>query len=945
MIFFLATLGWLTLLFVLARLADARPAWQRLSEHPLVYALSLGVYATSWTFYGAVGLARTQGLTFLAVSFGPAAAALLVPAVWTPLLRLVRRQQLATIADLFAFRYRSHALGVLVTLAMLLGILPYLAVQIRAVAHSAMVVAPGLDAATVGAAFTGVMLVFATLFGARHATTRERHPGLVVAIAFESVFKLVALLAVGAGALWLFPELRVDDPARTARLTSAVTEGNFTSVFLLSTAAAFLLPRQFHMAFTEAPEGAQGERGLRTAAWAFPLFLALINLPLPLVLWAGERLAPEGNADLFVLRVAGQVPGLEPIAWLGGVSAASAMTIVASIALSSMVLAHLVLPFRRPSGGELYAGLVQARRLVIAALLAAAFGVFVLLEHAAPAATARGGGLAQVGLVSFAGVLQLVPGFLGVLFFPRATRTGVTWGLVLGVTAWGLLLALPVVGISVVEVPPSLLGLDRLAGASLLSIALNGAVVAFGSLSSAQTPEEARAALACRSEVDPVTGQLPPTVDGFVERIAPVLGHAAARVEVQRAAQELTLAPDERRPGELVRLAARLEANLTGLLGPVLSHAALTVAPAADEEVPFAVRLRRLEAEVEAARQRGGASAAEALQAWLRGVFAALPVGVGVVGPDGVVVWWNPTLEHLTGLRAVDVVGAPLASLGDVARAFETEGPHALQLGGRSLTWDVSSATLGATSALPGGRVVVVEDLTAQRALETQVRHHERLASIGRLAAGVAHEVGNPLAAIMIVAQNLQREGADGADLAERLEGILSSARRIDEIVKSLVTFARGERPGERVESPVDVERVVREAARLSALARRREPVVSLEPGLPRVQGVEAELVQVLVNLLNNAADASPPGAAITLTARSSGDALEVLVEDHGAGMPAEVQARLFEPFFTTKDPGQGTGLGLPIVYNLVTAHRGRVEVKSAPGEGTRVTVRLPAAR
>ncbi|MFZ5440822.1 MAG: histidine kinase, partial [Myxococcota bacterium] len=368
------TLGWLSLLFVLARLGDSRPAWRRFSEHPLVYVMSLGVYATSWTFFGAVGFARTHGVSFIAVSLGPTLACLLIPAVFLPLLQLVRRHQLATVADLFAFRYRSQALGVAVTIAMLLGVLPYLAVQVRAVAATAVTLAPGLDGRVVGFAFCAVMLVFATLFGARHATTRERHPGLVMAIAFESLFKTLALLAAGLVAWSLDVE---PSPERVDAFLAPARDGGFGSVLLLSIAATFLLPRQFHMAFAEAPEGERGVRALTAATWGFPLLLLVLNLPIPLVLWAGEALAPQGNGDLYVLLVAAKVPWLAPLVWLGGVSASSAMVIVASLALSSMSLTHLVLPWRGGPRGDVYTSLVLRRRVVMALLLFATYLVFL----------------------------------------------------------------------------------------------------------------------------------------------------------------------------------------------------------------------------------------------------------------------------------------------------------------------------------------------------------------------------------------------------------------------------------------------------------------------------------------------------------------------------------------------------------------------------------------
>jgi signal transduction histidine kinase len=913
------TLGWLLLLFVIARAAESRPAWTRLSEHPLIYAMSLGVYATSWTFFGAVGFARTHGVTFIAVCLGPTLACLLVPSVFLPLLRLVRRHQLATVADLFAFRYRSQPLGAAVTLAMLLGVLPYLAVQVRAVGTTAAALVPGLDPALTGLAFCGVMLLFTTLFGARHATTRERHPGLVMAIAFESAFKTLALLAVGlvAATLDVHP-----DPARVEAFLEPARSGGsgFTSVLLLSTVAAFLLPRQFQMAFTEAPTGAQGERALRTASWAFPLLLLAMNLPIPFVLWAGEALEPAANGDLYVLLVAERVPWLAPVVWLGGVSASSAMVIVSSLALSSMTLTHLVGPLLGQPAGDVYDAIVRRRRVVVAVLLAATFGVFLTLQTTG---ASRGGALAQVGLVSFAAVLQVLPGVVGVFFLPRLSARGVLAGLVAGMVTWGLVLALPVVGIGGVSLPAWLTGDDALGVGALVSVAVNVGVATLVAAMSAPTPLELRAGRVCRDEVDSLApGRLPLSLEGFVERVAPVLGRDAAKAEVARVAASLGLGPEERSAAALQRVGEQLESNLTGLLGPVLAHAALTTEGDDDPtSLPLATRLQLLEEEA----RRGGAAASQALRTWLTNVFASLPVGVCVVGADEQPVWWNAAWPGLAGATSAEAI-----------RALTPDGERTV--GKKTLM--VTSAAVPGDGVLPGGRVVVLEDFTTRRSLEQTVAHQERLASIGRLGAGVAHEIGNPLAGLLMVAHNLELEDSP-TDLKERLGAIVQQGRRIDEIVKALVTFARVERPEQRTARPVAIDHVAKEAVALVTMTRRRRIEIAIEPQLT-VTGVEGELMQVLVNLLSNAADASPEDSAVLVTGQRVGEEVELTVSDTGVGMPAEVQARLFEPFFSTKDPGKGTGLGMSIVYSLVRAHGGRVTVESAVGRGTTVLLRFP---
>lgn len=913
MILFLVSLAWLSLLFLVARLGESRPSWRKLSTHPLIYGASLGVYATSWTFYGAVGFARLQGIDFIAVSMGPTLACLLIPAVFLPLLRVARRHQLATMADVFAFRFRSQAVGVAVTLVMLVGILPYLAVQVRAVAGTALALAPELDGRWVGLAFCALMLVFAMLFGARHAAVRERHPGLVMAIAFESLFKTVALVIAGIVA-WNVVDAPSADQVE-AMLTPA-RGSSFASVLLLSIAPAFLLPRQFHMAFTEAPDAEEGERALRSASWTFPLLLLIMNVPIPLILWAGEKLVPQGNGDLFVLLVARRVPVLEPIVWLGGVSAASAMIIVAALALSSMVMTHLVLPLRRGRVPDVYATLVRWRRWVIAALLLLAFLVFLSIEGN-PTTSSRGGALASVGLVSFASVLQLVPGLVGVLFVRQMSRSAVLSGLIVGALAWLVLLALPLAGVVLVALPTWLTQDDALGINALVTFALNVLTVMAVSARVPSAPEELAAARLCRNEFESLeSGNLPASLEGFVVRVARVLGSTAARIEVDRASERLAVAHGETSAVVLQRVSELLEANLSGLVGPVLARAALTTEDD-DDEVPLATRLQLLEDEA----QRGGRGAAEALRAWLSKVFASLPVGVCVVSESGEPVWWNDQWTSLAGVPT------------------EATVPEAGALIREGRTLNVTEAPVSNGGPLPGGRVLVMEDLTSRRALEQTVAHQDRLASIGRLGAGVAHEIGNPLAGLLMVAQNLQRED-EPQDVKERLGSIVEQGRRIDDIVKALVTFARGEQAGSRQPRLVVLETLVRDAVSLVSMTRKRTIDVTLEQGLV-VNGVAGELMQVLVNLLSNAADASPEGAAVKVSGRRVGESIELVVADQGAGIPSEMQAQVFEPFFTTKEPGQGTGLGLSIAYSLISAHDGMIHIDSAPNAGTRMIIVL----
>jgi signal transduction histidine kinase len=336
-------------------------------------------------------------------------------------------------------------------------------------------------------------------------------------------------------------------------------------------------------------------------------------------------------------------------------------------------------------------------------------------------------------------------------------------------------------------------------------------------------------------------------------------------------------------------------------------------------------------------------------------VLEDLPLGVCALGPDRDVVIWNRALEQCSGLSASEAVGVSLDALqGPLAEslrlfvageAAQSEVHLGFQGKERSLSLSRSQVQeRAAASAETAGVVVLVEDLTERKALAAQVAHQDRLASVGRLAAGVAHEIGNPLTGIACLAQNLARE-ATSTDVRERLGRILSEAHRIDAIVRVLLGYSHaGTAHGLRVREPVDLRTCVGEAITLVRLSREAKSV-SCESRVGEgllVSGDRQRLVQVFVNLIANACDASSAGALVTVDAQLGAGGVSVFIRDRGTGMDEAVRSRMFEPFFTTKPPGQGTGLGLPLVAAIVHEHGGRLRVESWPGVGTTVELELP---
>ncbi|MCB1772871.1 MAG: PAS domain S-box protein [Gammaproteobacteria bacterium] len=962
---------YLLILFLIAYATDQGYVPSRWVSHPLVYTLSVGVYATSWTYYGSVGYAAHNGLLFLTIYIGATLAFVLSPVLLRPILKLSREYQLTSLADLLAFRYRSQAAGVLVTLFMLIGTLPYIALQIRAVTESLYVLSNEVPPNTIALVFCATLILFGVLFGTRHISPREKHRGLVVAIAFESLVKLVVLLMIGSYALsvafggsagldaWLEA-----NPQALDALYAPVNQSPWMALVFLSFAAAFLLPRQFHMLFAENLE----TRALKTATWAMPAFLLLLNFSIPIILWAGQKLQLQMNPDYYVLGIT-LVHGpswLSLLAFIGGLSAASAMVIVTSIALASMSLNHLLLPASYPDPAmNLYRWILWGRRLLIGLIIMAGYGFYAGLKHSA--------GLVELGLISFVAVAQFLPGIAGLLYWRRATRSGFILGLLGGICVWSVLLLAPLLyasGILITDlgIPPIVeaSGLNKWAFATFATLTVNGGLFILVSLLTRQSPGELEAARACCTEsMVTLSGVVVAGSPGeFRALLASALGQEMADREVDQALKDLGLRANERRTPELRRLRERIERNLSGLLGPQLAHIIVNRRLELDSEAKTALAdsLRYVEDRLETSRSQmqGLSVELDNLRRLHRQILQDLPLGVCATDNQGKIVLWNLALEGMTGVEARQLVGSRLdrvprpwdGLLGGFARSGENHIYRMeLPVAGKPRWYNLHKAAYAepdfndddtSDAKSRPGMVMLIEDLTDLGNLEAELAHNDRLASVGRLAAGVAHEIGNPVTGIASLAQNLRHE-EDPEIVRQSVEDIIDQTRRISTILSTLKSFSRGSGHLRQTET-FALHEAIEQAVHLMRLSHKHDGI-RFEASCPPhiiLTGNHQQLSQVLVNLLNNAADASQPGDRVDVLARVDADEAVIEVMDQGQGIPEELHETIFEPFYTTKPTGQGTGLGLSLAYKIIEDHEGTMDIDSQAGLGTRVIVNLP---
>ena len=957
----LATFGvvYLSLLFGAAWMTDQGWIPRRITSHPLVYVLSLGVYTSAWAFYGAVGIAHQYGFVFLAYYLGICGAFLLAPVLLAPLLRITRDYQLTSLADLFAFRFRSASAGTLTAIVMLLAMLPLVAMQIQAVADSVHIIAREGQQEELAFGFCVIIIVFTMAFGTRRISSREKHHGLVFAIALESIVKVVALLAIGAFVVFeVFdgPQNLQDwlttNKEALATLRISLDDGPWRTMLLIFFAAAVVMPDMFHMTFAENQE----PKNLNSASWGLPLYLLLMSLPIPLILWGGLALQVGTTPEYFSLGIGMELdrPWLSLLMYIGAMSAASGLIIVTTLALSAMAVNHLILPFYQPpTSVNIYRWLSWTKRALIAAMILAAYGFYRLLEAEQD--------LATLAIVSFVASLQFLPGVLSTIYWPLANRRGFNAGLICGSAVWFITMLMPLVLATDsidfwgMEIPVEN---NNWHASALASLTTNILVLIIFSLFSKRSPEEEHAAEICSIQAlgRPSRRSLKAvSPKEFQERLSRPLGSYTAQREVFQALKDLDMTLDEKRPYALRRLRDRIEANLSGLMGPSVARDIINRYLPYEHDSAGIADINFVESQVEEYQHKltGLAAELDRLRRYHRQTLQDLPMAICSLGGDGEILMWNQTMTIITGIPGSAMVGSRLASLPPPWRQllvdFATDPISSrerrqVMVSGQNRTLNLHKARIDADN----GTVIMVEDQTDAHLLEQKLMHSERLASIGQLAAGVAHEIGNPVTGVDCLAQEL-RSFSQEADTREIADQILEQTQRIAKILHSLINFAHSGQSSDQVTvEPVSLYRCTSEATSLLALNKNNRGIRFINNCEQDywVAGDSQKLTQVLINLLSNSRDASPENAIVTINTQAQEHTITLDVTDQGSGISEEHQKRLFEPFFTTKEAGKGTGLGMALVYSIVEEHFGTITVHSPVNEengtGTCIRISLP---
>ncbi|MCD9029491.1 hybrid sensor histidine kinase/response regulator [Luteimonas sp. BDR2-5] len=995
----LVSLGYAALLFGVAWYGDRRPLYpDRPWLRPVVYSLALAVYCSSWTFYGAVGTASRYGLGYLPIYIGPLLMILFGWRILERLALIAQSQNTVSIADFIASRYgRSQRLAALVAFIALVAAVPYLALQYKAVAISLDVLG-GPDGAvtTFGdPAFyvAALMALFAILFGTRTVDATEHRPGLMLAVALESLIKLVALVTVGLFAMQWLGARELPLMEATRALVANAPPSGFLAQCLLAFAAIICLPRQFHVAIVECGD----VRDIRRARWLFGGYLVLICLMVLPIAGAGVALFGRDGpvaSDSFVLALpmAENADMIALFAYIGGFSAATGMVIVSSVALATMVSNDLVMPmllrrgYAERHGGNVASAVLWIRRAAIIGLAALAYGYY--------RASGSDTTLAAYGLMAFAAVAQFAPALIGGLYWRGASRKGVEVGLLIGFGVWVYTLLLPALteagwldpqwlfhgplGIQWLR-PRQLFGLDGwdpLTHGTFWSLLLNvGALLLVSARWRPTLDERLRAA---------------PFLDPYAERrtlasedwngnvhvgdlltlTGRIVGDRTAQRAFEEYAQSQSMPLEPRSPADRAWLQFT-ERQLAAAVGASSARLLMT----------SALRGSGMEVDEVVAMLDEAGQELRFNREVLSSTLENIDHGVSVVDRTMRLVAWNRSYQRLFGYPDnMLYVGRPVA---DLIRYNAERG----ELGPRNaididIEIDKRIAYMRAGSPhvservlsngqvielrgqpLPGGGYATsYSDVTDYKRAERELREinetlEQRVGertreaeaaqeSRSRFLTAVSHDVLQPLNAARLFTSAL-RETQDGNEQKHLAERVDTSLRAAEELLDGLLDVSRLDAGALKPEiTDFDAAELLRQlAGQYAPMAAARKLDIRLHAPPTPVRSDRRLLRRVLQNFLANALRYTRSGR-IVLAARRRGDTVALQVWDTGPGIPEHHMRQIYDEFHRYEQPfdwdGRGLGLGLSICQRISRLLGHTLDARATVGKGSMFSITVP---
>jgi len=953
-------------LFVIAQWSQSNNnKAQKVGSSPHTYALSLAVFCTSWTFFGNIGLSTTQGIFPIAIYLGATMTFVFLTPLLKKMVLLKNEFHSTSIADFISVRYhRSQALAALISFLCLLGIVPYLTIQLKSIITSFQLLVTSTETSNVLLENFDVLVVlmmafFTIIFGVRHLDPTEKHPGMMVALAFESLFKLFAMLIAGSwicyllnpGILSLFV---IPESIELQQNMQQLSAQNWLSFILLGALGVIVLPRQFHVGVVEC----SNTRFIDKAKWLFPLYLLVITVfTLPIALAGMLQESALGSADLWLLTLPmsdNQVT-ISIAVFLGGFAAATGMIMISAMTLSTMLTNHIMMPIilHIPKLARLKRYILQIRWFMVFVILFLSLFYYRVIGDSEL--------IVKIGTISFIACVQFAPALFGGLIWRDGNLTGAITGLLAGSIIWFYSSFLPSVirsgwlDWSILEQksgffywlnPEHFFAIAEatpLTNSLVWSLLINTLLYIGVSLFSKMSDEERKIAhqfvdtqnilhVSSLAQSEPDIIELAPKTKLIYELFRQYMPNKMAKIKLQQCLTKTEI--DNKNKINITELSILKNSAvnaLAGVIGTASAYRAFNLVNVfSDEEQTL-------------------------LTSYFSRFLAQLQLSPKELFEQ---VSFHQQKRELLENHAKQ----QLTVISQLEN--EVQQRHKAEKETRLLNEELEQRVQQRTQELSQSNDELNQTLAELKQTQSQLLENEKMASLGGLVAGVAHEVNTPIGIVLTsisfmkercidIIEALAQQSLTAKQLTlftqELEQGFslsLNNIKRAVELIESFKLIA--------VDSVVDDAREINLHHYLQDILRSLQPKakhsdIKIELSCPEnivIFSYPGAIAQITNNLvLNSLLHAFESGQAgrIAIEAKQQHDLITLIYSDDGCSLDDESKAHLFEPFYTTKRGKGGSGLGAHIVYNLVTQRlKGSIELITKQAKGKSFKVIIP---
>ena len=951
-----SNIGIFTLLVMITACVLSRAVASNTNRVSQNIILSLALLASTGVLLatGAIEMTGRYGYSAIFALFAFTLVFIIAPLILFPIRRLSKLVRFATSVDFLTFRYRGKNVAIWACSVTILSVIPLLVAQLLSI-ESVVTFIFGADKKMFGIL---VVLGIISLISWKSMQAGESNPlRWVIAAA-----GLLLLCAIGLSA-WVVTDAvfggvsEINQWAIDSNQQNIIKRFNSSySLFIVFLAASLSYPINFNILISEDIS----DRQASMSSWVYPLLVLLVCIPVIPLLWSGLELQPSSSLQQYLYSMPMMV-GHPLISSLGaasilllGIALCSGLTILSA----KMVLNSVVLPDKNLYQQKNLTNWINRRTFIVS--------VSLVIFTIALSLNIKSRSITDLYLVGFAGLAQLMPGIIAAMYLPKMSRRAFIAGLAGGMLVWLITLAFPVLfGDWSWYIPlldkTLLFGMQAWEVWSIEALLLNITLCTLFTLFGKMDEQQKTFASICMADnvYIPIRVEITQkSVAELTERLGLSLGDEA-QVEMESALKLLGFDKKEIRPASLRQLRDAINASLNLRFGILAAERIMNNSlPRAisNHSDPEDMYLLESVLAVHGAQLTGIANELNKLRVHHREVLDKLPIGIISLDQNGEILKWNTAISKYTDIDKDSALGSSITDFPEPwksqIRDFLVSDDNArdnIRLeNSDGVRWFSFQKSI--EDSLEAGNndiILLIEEQTKAVLLTQKSIDNERLASIGRLAAGVAHEIGNPVTGIACLAQNLKHE-TEPSQILESAQHILSQTDRINRIVESLINFSKGDKSKEGLFSPINLRKVAEEAIQLLTLGDVESKIIfraDINPNM-EVLGDYHQLVQIFLNLLSNSRDASPTNSQVTILAERDLENIRVTVNDSGTGIEQGLQSKLYEPFLTTKEPGQGTGLGLWIVFQLVKGLGADISI-SSPAEnstcGTTVAIRFTA--